>query len=162
MGRNNMSRKEREQNQPDNAVLSATRPKSVVRNRIAITGVVLVGFLGLVGCMQSEEPQDTTSPESSEATGTFLITGGATAVMNCAFWQGAGQDAIMLVKDASGSIIGPDYKATFDQVQGGKTKVVVRNGNGESDANLSAKMKRWLRGCPDSTQVELPGSAGRL
>ena len=117
------------------------------RRRVGISLVTAVVF-GITGCMDTTETASSADPPTGEA-GVFLVSGDATKILNCAFWNGAGQDAIMLTYDEGGSIIGPGgWTAKFEPAQGRKTRVQIRDKDDKADNALNAKMQSWLNGCP--------------
>jgi hypothetical protein len=128
-----------------------------------VQSVCLTGLAALIGCQEVASFQGSRAGLSTDNDGTFLVTGKAAKVMNCAAWQGAGEEAAVFFGSGGGKIAGPGgWTATFQNDPGGQTRVIVRDASAEVDPILDQKMRNWLQGCPESTRPVLPGMEQHL
>lgn len=117
----------------------------------------------MTGCQEGVPTQATGIEPLTVTSGQIIVSGSASEVMNCAAWQGAGEDAAVFFNSAGGSIVGPDgWVATFQNVSAGQTRVILRDAAGQPDRELDRQMRGWLQGCPGSSQIILPGMEKHL
>lgn len=131
--------------------------------RRAVLAICLAGPVMMTGCQEGVPTQATGIEPLTVTSGQIIVSGSASEVMNCAAWQGAGEDAAVFFNSAGGSIVGPDgWVATFQNVSAGQTRVILRDAAGQPDRELDRQMRGWLQGCPGSSQIILPGMEKHL